>query len=208
MPTTNLAKLRAAQHRADAKRAGMRTRAWACIVYPESVPEDWIERLKTAHIETLVSPLHDSDLLPTGKPKKAHYHVLALFPNPVPAASAARYFSLIDVTAPPEMIKNARGYARYLIHLDDHDKHRYSEEGVQEIAGANWKAIALDPAEVTDMVLDEIEKWIDESGCVSYVGLCRYARSERPDWKHTIRRNTLHIVGLMKSMVWEEHNGG
>lgn len=203
MPYRNPEKQKEAQKRYDEKRKGKRTRAWACIVYPESAPENWIERLKTAHIETFVSPLHDSDVTATGESKKAHFHVLAAFPGPVPAETAAEYFRLAGVTAPPEMVKNFRGYARYLVHMDDHDKHRYEEAKILCLSGADWKAAALDEGEAADETLDEIEDWLDETGCVSYAALCRYARRERPDWKHTIRTHTVHLTGLMKSVLWE-----
>lgn len=164
---------------------------------------NWIERLKTAHIETFVSPLHDSDVTATGEPKKAHFHVLAAFPGPVPAETAAEYFRLAGVTAPPEMVKNFRGYARYLVHMDDHDKHRYEEAKILCLSGADWKAAALDEGEATDAILDEIEMWVIETGCVSYLALLRYALAERPDWKHTIRHNTIHLMAVMKSAMWE-----
>lgn len=203
MPYKNGDKLKESKAKYEEKRKGMRTRAWACIVYPESAPEDWIDRLKTAHIETLISPLHDSDVLANGEPKKAHFHVLALFPNPVQEGAAKRYFSLIGVTAPPEMVNNAKGYARYLVHMDDHDKYRYSEEDVRCLCGADWKSVALDAADAEDRILDEIENWVDTSGCVSYAALCRYARHERPDWKRTVRTHTIHLVGFMKSTFWD-----
>ena len=203
MPIKNPEKLKAARDRYDAKRVGKRTRAWACIVYPESAPDGWIESLKSAHIETFISPLHDSDQTATGEAKKSHYHVLALFPNPVLDKAAAEYFRRAGVTAPPEKVTNARGYARYLVHMDDHDKHRYNEKDIQCLSGADWKAVALDDGEAADVTLDEIETWIDGSGCVSYAALCRYARAERPDWTHTIRTHTIHLTALMKSILWE-----
>ena len=69
------------QARADAKRAG-RTRNFATVVYPESAPADWMERLDQCHVAALVSPLHDRDTNPSGEPKKPHYHVLLMFESP------------------------------------------------------------------------------------------------------------------------------
>lgn len=64
-------------------------------------------------------------------------------------------------------------------------------------------AVALDEGEAADRIMDEIEDWIDASGCVSYMALCRFARAERPDWTHTIRSHTIHFTALMKSAMWE-----
>lgn len=47
-----------------------RTNVFATIVYPESAPADWIQIIKDTHVPTLISPLHDKDILPDGSPKK------------------------------------------------------------------------------------------------------------------------------------------
>lgn len=192
------------QQKADAKRAGLRARGWACIVYPESVPENWIKLLNEAHIQTLISPLHDKDIDGAGKPKKPHYHVLAMFDNVVGESSAKKYFGRIGIKTPPEKIDTIKGYARYLIHLDDHDKAKYDESAIVALAGASWRAAALDEAEEINAILDEIEDYIAETGCVSYFALTRYARAERSDWTRVIRKNTIHLTALLKSLQWEE----
>lgn len=204
MPIKDKAKKQEAQRRADAKRAGARARGWACIVYPESAPENWIELLNEAHIQTLISPLHDKDKRGNGEDKKPHYHVLAMFDNPVGETSAKNYFKRIGITAPPEKIDTIKGYARYLVHLDDHDKVRYNEKDVVCLAGASWAATALDEAEEVNAILDEIEDFIAETGCCSYFTLCRYARAERPAWTRVIRKNTIHLTALVKSFMWEQ----
>ena len=202
MPIKDPEKKKAAQRRADAKR-GIRARGWACIVYPESAPEGWIEALKEGHIQTLISPLHDSDVTAEGEPKKPHYHVLAMFENPTTEKAARALFERAGVTAPPEAISSIKAYARYLVHLDDHDKHRYSESDVTELCGAIWGAVALDEGEERDRILTEIEDWLDDQGVISYRALCRYARKERPEWSRVIRSSTMHLTAYVKSAAWE-----
>lgn len=182
----------------------IKSRAWACIVYPESAPDDWVSRLEAGHVQTLISPLHDADVSADGQPKKAHYHVMAMWDGPCTAAVAAAYFARCGVTAPPERVGSMRGYARYLVHMDDHDKHRYCEDDVLALAGASWAGLALDDGEQVNVALDQIEDWIDATGCVSYAALCRYARAERPDWTAIIRHNTIHLTALLRSLEWEQ----
>lgn len=196
---------KAADRRYDEKRKAQRTRSWACIIYPESAPEGWIDALREAHIDTLISPLHDSDVTADGEFKKPHYHVLAMFPNPVTVDQAKNYFALAGYTASPEAVKNTKGYARYLVHMDDHDKHRYNECDVIALCGAAWAAAALDEGEQIDLTLTEIEDWIDDVHCYSYHALCRYARAERPDWTHVIRTHTIHLKQFLTSLMWEDH---
>lgn len=180
-----------------------KSRGWACIVYPESAPEDWVSRLEEGHVQTLISPLHDRDVRGDGTPKKPHWHVLAIWDGPTSAAVAAALFERAGVTAPPERVASLRGYARYLVHMDDHDKARYDERDVLAICGAEWAAWALDEADQVGRALDAIEAWIDETGCISYAALCRYARAERPDWTAVIRTHTIHLTALLRSLEWE-----
>lgn len=181
-----------------------KSRGWACIVYPESAPEDWVSRLEEGHVQTLISPCHDQDERADGEAKKAHFHVLAIWDGPTSAAVATSYFQRAGVTAPPERVASLRGYARYLVHLDDHDKHQYNPEDVLSLSGADWAALALDEAQVVNAALDAIEAWIDETGCVSYAALCRYARAQMPEWTSVIRTHTIHLTALLRSLEWEK----
>lgn len=202
MPIKDPQKRKEAQRRADAKRA-QRSRGWACIVYPESAPENWQAVLAESHVQALISPLHDSDVTADGTPKKPHYHVMLMFENPMPAKSAKEIFSKIGYEKQPECLKSIKAYARYLVHIDDHDKHRYNETDVTQLCGASWASVALDPADEKDMLLNEIEDFIDEHGIVSYRELCRYARHERPEWTKVIRSSTVHLMAYIKSAAWE-----
>ena len=163
------------------KSATTRTRIFATVVYPESAPEDWRERLEGEHVKAMVSPLHCNDVLPTGELKKEHWHVLWRYEGVKTPAQAQELVDLIGGAGAVEIVADYRGYARYLCHLDSPDKAQYDPEDVQCFGGEDWAEVALSEAERTDAQLDEIEDWIDDSGCVSYVALCRYARKQRPD---------------------------
>lgn len=190
------------------KTANGRARLFATVVYPESAPADWMERLEQTHIAAMVSPLHALDTLPTGEVKKAHYHVLWRYDGVKTPAQAQEVVTLIGGAGAVEIVADYRGYARYLCHLDSPDKAQYSPDAVKCFGGADWAAVALSEAERTDAVLDEIEDWIDETGCVSYIGLCRYARRQRPDWTRTVRTHTVHLSALIRSAYWEQTQGG
>lgn len=100
-------------------------------------------------------------------------------------------------------MRSIKAYARYLVHLDDHDKHRYSEADVVELCGASWGAVALDDHEERDRILSEVEDWLDEQGVTSYRALCRYARARKPEWVHVIRTSTIHLMAYVRSAEWE-----
>lgn len=190
-------------------RQGKRARGWAAVSYDDSAAPDAIDQLKDLHIEVLISPVHDQDVDGTGNQKKPHQHILLMFPSPVPAATAKQVWD--GINAVPEQdkhgnmrsVQNIQGYARYLVHMDDHDKHRYNEEDVTELGGASWKKTALSEADVKRGILSEIEEFIDAHEVTSYVRLCRYARNRRTEWLDTIRSNSYHLKAILQSMQWE-----
>lgn len=190
------------------KRRGLQSMAWAFIWYPEmGTLATLIALLDALHLKYFISPLHDSDTNADGTPKKAHYHVMVMWPTAVGLARAKRAFASCGVTAPPENIETVRGYARYLAHMDDHDKHRYDERDIIAGGGAVWLEVALDKDDATDAILDEVCDWLDEQGVDSYRDLCRYARQVRPDWKHVVYRNTIFIKAYMRSVEYDRAQG-
>ena len=56
MPIKDEKKKKEAQQRADAKRAGKRARAWTALMYQESAPDGWMEKLSNLLVEALISP--------------------------------------------------------------------------------------------------------------------------------------------------------
>ena len=61
------------------KNGNGRTRTFAFIMYPDSMADNFIDKLTEFHVPTLISPLHDKDVNPDGTPKKLHYHVLITY---------------------------------------------------------------------------------------------------------------------------------
>lgn len=67
----------------------IKARNFAFILYPESIPDDWKDRLESLGICMAVSPLHDKDksTVEGQEFKKPHYHVLYIAKNPVTVES-------------------------------------------------------------------------------------------------------------------------
>ena len=166
MPIKDPEKKRAAQKRADEKRAG-RTRNFATVVYPESAPADWMDRLNDYHVAALVSPLHDRDTNPSGEPKKPHYHVMLIFEGPKEFETQVKpIFDDIGGVG-REMVNSARGYARYLCHLDNPEKAQYDPAEVRCMGGADYYGITNLPTDDIKM-LGEIMSYIREQEIYSF----------------------------------------
>ena len=58
-------------------------RNWGAVIYPESLPKNWLEILAETGLQIAISPLHDKDLEADGQtPKKAHYHIIFIYSGP------------------------------------------------------------------------------------------------------------------------------
>lgn len=170
-----------------------RTRYFATIVYPESAPENWEEILTQFHVPALVSPLHDSDVNPDGEIKKAHYHVLLMFESVKTQEQASEILDSIGGVG-RENVASVRGYARYLCHLDNPEKHQYCPDDVRSFSGADYfDTVTLS----TDRYacIGEMIDFIDANKIHNYMDLFKYARDNRPDWFRLLCDNCAYVIG-------------
>ena len=163
-----------------------RYRDFATVVYPESAPDGWVEKLKDTHIPCFISPLHDQDINPDGELKKPHYHVMIMFPSVKTKDQAIETISLIGGVG-CETIATRRGYARYLIHKDNPEKHQYDESDVIALSGCDYyETCSL----VSDkyQVLDQVIKFIKQENIDNVLQLYEFADNNGYfDWKRIIQ---------------------
>lgn len=178
-----------------------RTRNYATVVYPESAPENWQDILSSQFVPAFISPLHDSDINPTGEHKKAHYHVMIMFDGVKTLEQASDVFSKINGVG-CEVVNSLRGYARYLCHLDNPEKAQYSPEMVRSLCGADYPGVI---GLVTDKykAIGEMIDYCKEYDIYSYSDLLEYCRMERFDWFRVLCDNgTVVMKEYLKSRSW------
>lgn len=206
MPTKDSEKLKAARERADAKRVG-RTRNFATVVYPDSAPADWKEKLDQLHVAAFISPLHDKDVNPNGELKKAHYHVLVMFEGPKDYDTQVKpIFDEIGAVG-REIVNSARGYARYLCHLDNPEKATYSPSEVLCMGGADYYGVVTLPTDDLK-VITEIKRFCRENEIYSLAEIIDIAESLHPEWYSTIVMSRCYVIDkYIKSLEWERASG-
>ena len=186
-----------------AKKGNTRTRNFACVVYPESAPENWYDILVEHFIPAFISPLHDNDINPGGEPKKPHYHIMLMYDGVKTTEQAKEVFDSIGGVG-CEIVQSLRGYARYLCHLDNPEKHQYSPEDVKMLCGSDYMGViglAIDKYKAIGEMID----WCVEYNIISYSQLLEYARIERFDWFRILCDNgTLVMKEFLKSRSWFE----
>lgn len=114
-------------------------RNWKFIVYPESLPDDWLEIVENWGIQYAISPLHDLDVVTKydvkdsngywtdsdiGKLKKPHYHIYLFFEQAKIYSDVVSLISVFGVKT-AQYFTECRRWVRYLCHLDSKTKHHY-----------------------------------------------------------------------------------
>lgn len=179
-----------------------RTRNWAFICYPDSVPDNWKEIIKAYHIKTAISPLHDKDINPTGDEKKPHWHVYLEFD------SVKSYEQVLDITKQvnatiPQAVQSPVGMIRYFIHKDNPEKHQYDFRDIEIYNGFDLSKFDSYTESEIDEIISEITIFIDTVPIFEYSELLAYARDKDnghfEDWYRTIRKNTFFFNAYISS---------
>lgn len=151
----------------------VKKRNWAFVLYPESAPENWVERLQETGLPIAISPLHDKDLDEGGNGetfKKAHHHIILCYSGPT---SWNVVKSLCDSLHQPipQPLENVKGYYRYLTHKDNPEKAQYEERDIKSLNGFN----ILDFADLTRsevlVIKQSVHNLIVDRGIKEYADL-------------------------------------
>lgn len=177
-----------------------RTRNWTFIVYPESAPADWRDKLDEEHIQWIESPLHDKDKNADGEVKKPHWHILVLFEG---KKSYNQVKELTDrLNAPiPQKIASAKGMVRYMAHLDNPEKVQYKTTDIIGHGGVDVAEYLKPTSSSRYQLIGEMMDFVKENHIIEIKDLLYYAREKRfDDWFPLLCDNSAYIMNsLIKS---------
>jgi hypothetical protein len=148
----------------------IKKRNWAFVLYPESAPSDWFDRLKQTGLDGAVSPLHDKDVNADGEPKKAHYHVILCYSGPT-SFNVVRSLCESLCQPIPQPLESVKGYYRYLTHKDNPEKAQYSDLDIRTFGGFDYRDyVELTKSEVLGLI-KSIQALIREAEIYEYSDL-------------------------------------
>lgn len=186
------------------KKGSARTRNFATVVYPESAPHDWRGILAEQFVPAFISPIHNLDVNPGGEVKKEHYHVIIMFDGVKTTEQAAAVFEKIGGVG-CEVVQSLRGYARYLCHLDNPEKHQYQTDDVCQLCGADYTAV-IGLATDRYKAIAEMIDFCRNNEVFAYAELMEYAMLHRSDWFRVLCDNgTVVVKEYLKSLMWYSH---
>lgn len=177
-----------------------RQRAFAFLLYPESAPADWLDRLRDLHVPMAVSPLHDRDVFAAdkdghkaGEVKKPHYHVMMCFSGKKSLEQVYQMVAASLGVKHVEPIDDARGYCRYLTHMDDADKAQYNPADIITISGFDYAGMMAPTKAETDQIRLEVLSWIRETDCMLYSDLVDFCMDVEPEWLDYVEHHTIFL---------------
>lgn len=147
-----------------------KARFFTFILYPESMPEDWLMKLETLDISMAISPLHNKDKSKDGGYKKAHYHVIYIAKNPVTTEAVRNRIKRTlgnNSISYVEIVDGIRNVYDYLTHESKDaiakKKYKYKKKNIVLINGFDIdRYVTLDDVEkneILDLIVELIYRF-------------------------------------------------
>lgn len=149
----------------------IKKRNWGAVLYPESLPSNWLEILQLKGLAFAVSPLHDKDIDDevSKTTKKPHYHIILCFPGPT-TDKVVNHIIVKELGQPIAIpLESVGGYYRYFTHKDNPDKYQYNSTDIKLFNGFDVTDV-LNNFEVFK-IMKEIQHLILENCILEYADL-------------------------------------
>src|SRR5699024_7052250 len=200
-----------------------KARYFTFLLYPESVPEGWQEKLVQIGQPMAISPLHDKDKKPDGTLKKQHWHVIYIASNPVTAGSVRKRIqrslgnqsvALVQIIA--TTVENT---FLYFTHETQDaiakNKALYNAKDIKLLNNFDIDRYIVLDVEDKDDILNDICDLIDEQGLANIRELRRFVKTHGTEYNlpsMKILNSVLHSqTGLLRlyfNAVYQERRYG
>lgn len=172
-----------------------RTRNWTFIVYPDSAPSNWRDILEDEHIQWVESPLHDSDYNTADEIKKSHWHILLMYEGNKTYNQILEVSTSVNGTI-PQKVASAKGLVRYMVHMDNPEKHQYDKSAIVSHGGADINELLKPTSSSRYQMIKEMLLFIQEQNIIEMEDLLLYSCENRfDDWFPLLCDNSAYIIG-------------
>ena len=191
-----------------------RTPNWSCIIYEDSVPNDYITQLEETGVEVCISPWHDMDVWTerdqaknpehvAGTPKKKHRHVVIMYGkgNKKSIDQVLEDFGFLNGTN-FKRVKSVTGMIQYLTHKFCTTKHVYDERDVISLNGFDYDEVANTPTDKqTRLILKEMRTFIRVESIYDFCDFQDYVdeNEELVTWSKVLDSNQYKIEHFITS---------
>lgn len=178
----------------------IKARYWWFVVYPESAPADWRDRIQATGLPFCVSPLHDKDINPDGTPKKPHYHVILCYNGPTTYSNVKKTMTDPLGQPHPQYLNSVKGAYRYLTHQDNPEKYQYDKNGVQHFGGFSTADYCDMSITDEDRLYSALEDYIQDKQLVEFLAVVYSLKNDGLfEMLSFFRRHTVYFKEFIKS---------
>ena len=200
-------------------------RYFTFLLYPESIPADWKQRLELIGVPIAISPLHDKDKSDVDGQtyKKAHYHVIYVARNPVTPESVRikikRLLGDKSIAKVQIVIRSMESMYLYLTHESkdavEKKKHKYSKHDITLLNNFDIdRYITLDVEDKDDM-LNDVCDLIDDHNLANMRELRRFLKAHGSEYGmpgikvvNSVLRAHTGLIRLYFDAVYQERKYG
>jgi len=184
-----------------------RGRNWTFIGYPgDSLPDDYSSILTDEmHLCWAESPVHNADLNGDGSEKKRHIHFLVTFEGKKSFEQIREITDRLNCPI-PQQCRNVRSMVRYMIHLDNPEKHQYKKEDIKPHGGFALEDYFNRSQSENRTILKEILAFCVDNHITEFSELVEVVfEMDNNDWIDIITcRNTLFLSAYLKSKYFRD----
>lgn len=170
------------------------------MLYPDSLPKDWLLKLEMVGIPMAISPLHDKDKSNHADLKKPHYHVIYIAKNPVTADSVRHKIKNVLGDKSIAIVQIIRTSVEntylYLTHESKdaiaENKHVYDKSDIKLVNNFDIDRYITIDVEEKEYILNTICNLIDAHDLANMRDLKRYIESYGQ--KHGLTMNIVNAV--------------
>lgn len=202
-----------------------KARYFTFLLYPESIPEDWILKLELLDLPIAISPIHDKDIstVEGQKFKKPHYHVIYVAKNPVTAHSVRMRIKRAlgsESVAMVQIIKSSmENMYLYLTHESKDaiakNKHIYDKSNIKLLNNFDIDRYVVLDVEEKEEMFNLVCELIDDHDLANIRELRRFVKAYGPEYGipnmaviNSVMRSHTGLIRLYFDSVYQERRYG
>lgn len=177
-----------------------RAKNYALVVYPDDMPENWLDIMREDMFDMVISPYHDKDTNPDGELKKAHYHILiSAGTSWITMNKLAEWGRRLKGVAKPQKCSNPKGMVRYFTHMDNPEKYQYNKSEIQVIGQYDIEPFFKSTLGEERAIRREIMQFVVEQDILEFADLAEYCLLNNEVWDDYLSAHTYYIKEYISS---------
>lgn len=184
-----------------------RAKNYALVVYPDDMPENWLDIIREDMFDMVISPYHDKDKNPDGTIKKPHYHLLVSAGKSwITMNKLAEWGKKLKGIALPQKCSNPKGMVRYFTHIDNPEKYQYDKSDIQVVGQYDIEPFFKATIAEEKAIRREIMEFVRDNEITEFADLVEYCLEHNEQWDDYLALHTYYIKEYIASARYRKRD--